>query len=188
MKHWKRILSALLIGAMAITLFAGCDKKVKLEDELFNQISDFYQTRGRTVEKSPDNSDAEKILTYVQNNYATSGSKSLLSYMQFKLKPASRTVLPTVYGVTSTDYVRYTIAWCDIIPNPKSEYFKSATGMAANIMHDAFLASSPQNVMLENTTTGVVWEKTEYLSVTQGEIDGYPYYIIVLRRSGSVTT
>lgn len=57
MKHWKRILSALLIGAMALTLFAGCDKKVKVEDELFKQVSDFYQTTGQTVEKSPDNSD-----------------------------------------------------------------------------------------------------------------------------------
>ena len=187
MKHWKRILSALLIGAMALTLFARCDKKVKLEDELFNQIFDFYQTLGRTVERSPDNSDAEKILTYVQKNYATSGSTSLNNYMG-KLKSASKTVLPAVYDVSSTDYVRYTIAWCDVIPNPKSEYFKSATGMAANIMHDAFLSVSPQKVMLENTTSGVVWEKTEHFSVTQGEIDGYPYYIIVLRRSGSVTT
>ena len=70
MKHWKRILSALLIGAMALTLFAGCDKKVKVEDELFKQVSDFYQTTGQTVEKSPDNSDAEKLMAYIETNYA----------------------------------------------------------------------------------------------------------------------
>ncbi len=53
MKHWKRILSALLIGAMALTLFAGCDKKIKVEDELFKQFSDYYQTLGRTLEQDP---------------------------------------------------------------------------------------------------------------------------------------
>lgn len=49
MKHWKRILSALLIGAMALTLFAGCDKKVKVEDELINQMADYCSTIGLTV-------------------------------------------------------------------------------------------------------------------------------------------
>ena len=113
MKHWKRILSALLIGAMALTLFAGCDKKVKVEDELFKQVSDFYQTTGQTVEKSPDNSDAEKLMAYIETNYAppTSSFSSASPFNSYMTSLRATTVLPAVYGIGPTDYVYYTVGW-----------------------------------------------------------------------------
>ena len=67
MKHWKRILSALLISAFALTLFTGCDKKVKLEDELFNQMADYGETIGLKVEKEKDNSIAETAFHFLSS-------------------------------------------------------------------------------------------------------------------------
>ena len=67
MKHWKRILSALLISAFALTLFAGCDKKVKVEDELLDQMADYCSTIGLKVEKEKDNSIAETAFHFLSS-------------------------------------------------------------------------------------------------------------------------
>lgn len=190
MKHWKRILSALLIGAMALTLFAGCDKKVKVEDELFKQISDYYQTLGRTVEKSPDNSDAEKLMAYVQANYAppTSSFSSASPFNSYMTSLRSNVVLPTVYGIGPTDYVYYTVGWSPAIPNPQSEYYKSSSGIVAKIMNDIFISASTRKITFNNTASGVKKGNTEYFSYAQGEVDGITYYLVVLRCPAVTTT
>ena len=190
MKHWKRILSALLIGAMALTLFAGCDKKVKVEDELFKQVSDFYQTTGQTVEKSPDNSDAEKLMAYIETNYAppTSPFSSASPFNSYMTSLRATTVLPAVYGIGPTDYVYYTVGWSPAIPDPKSEYYKSSSGIVAKIMNDIFISASPRKITFKNTASGVKKGNTEYFSYAQGEVDGITYYLVVLRCPAVTTT
>jgi hypothetical protein len=190
MKHWKRILSALLIGAMALTLFAGCDKKVKVEDELFKQVSDFYQTKGQTVEKSPDNSDAEKLMAYIEANYTppTSSFSSASPFNSYMTRLRSNVVLPTVYGIGPTDYVYYTVGWSPAIPNPQSEYYKSSSGIVAKIMNDIFISASTRKITFNNTASGVKKGNTEYFSYAQGEVDGITYYLVVLRCPAVTTT
>lgn len=190
MKHWKHILSALLIGAMALTLFAGCDKKVKVEDELFKQVSDFYQTKGQTVEKSPDNSDAEKLMAYIEANYTppTSSFSSASPFNSYMTRLRSDVVLPAVYGIGSTDYVYYTVGWSPAVPDPKSEYYKSSSGIVAQIMHDIFISVSNKRVVFSSTAPGVKKGNTEYFSYAQGEVDGITYYLVVLRCPAVTTT
>lgn len=183
MKHWKRILSALLIGAMALTLFAGCDKKVKVEDELFKQFSDYYQTLGRTLEQDPTNANAQKLLAYLQENCT---STSLSSYLN---TGANRTAIKTnVFPVPSGMRAEYLVGWADVVPKPTSEYYKDPTQFAHEILTRICFDPMPQNIRFSNGSTSDPLDKTASYSFAQGEIYGYQYYLVVIYRGPAVTT
>lgn len=186
MKHWKRILSALLISAFALTLFTGCDKKVKLEDELFNQMADYGETIGYTVEKEKDNHIAESALQYISANwsqpmsanffikkYKPEGSKFYVT-TESDEKKALFALLPD----SSTSW--YRISWTKIPSDPKSQYYKDPKVIAAAVMQDAFIEGTNS---YEAFNSSLTFEDTIHVSIAQGKIGGYTYCLVIQRRS-----
>lgn len=189
MKHWKRILSALLIGAMALTLFAGCDKKVKVEDELINQMADYYSTVGLKAEKEKDNSIAETALQYISSHWSKPMSTD---FFLKKYKPAGK----NFYVTTESDEKKalfallpdsptswYRISWTKIPSDPKSQYYKDPQVIAAAIMKDAFTEGT---CSYEESKGSLTFEDTVHISTAQGQIGGYNYYLVI-QRSASVS-
>ena len=186
MKHWKRILSALLIGAMALTLFAGCDKKVKLEDELINQMADYCSTIGLKVEKEKDNHLAESALQYISANCT-----GALNIDFFRKKDETWTgwgtkwvdsdekiALLALLPDAATSY--YRISWTMVPSDPKSQYYKDPQVIAAAIMKDAFTEGTCSCQVAEGS---LPLEDTIHISVAQGQIGGYNYYLVIQRKA-----
>lgn len=188
MKHWKRILSALFISAFALTLFTGCDKKVKLEDELFNQMADYGETIGLKVEKEKDNHIAESALQYISANCTGEFSASFFRkkdetwtgwgthWVDSDEKIALFALLPN----SSTSW--YRISWTKIPSDPKSQYYKDPQVIAAAVMQDAFIEGTNS---YEAFNSSLTFEDTIHVSIAQGKIGGYTY-CLVIQRSSSV--
>lgn len=185
MKHWKRILSALLIGAMALTLFAGCDKKVKVEDELFDQIVDYYAMNGftKTIVREKDNSIAETALHFLSSRCTGKlNTKFFGKTVNWKWTPTEDgkeflALLPD----QETSW--YRISWTMIPSDPKSQYYKDPQVIAAAIMKDAFTEGT---CSYEESKGSLTFEDTIHVSVAQGQIGGYNYYLVI-QRSASVS-
>ena len=160
MKHWKRILSALLISAFALTLFTGCDKKVKLEDELFNQMADYGETIGLKVEKEKDKNFFGKTKNWKWT--PTENGKEFLA-----LLPDQETS-------------RYRISWTLLPSDPKSQYYKDPQVIAAAVMQDAFIEGTNS---YETFNSSLTFEDTIHVSIAQGKIGGYTYCLVIQRRS-----
>lgn len=139
MKHWKRILSALLISAFALTLFTGCDKKVKLEDELFNQMADYGETIGLKVEKEKDNSIAETAFHFLSSRCTGKLDKNFFG------KTKNWKWTPTENGkeflalLPDQETSRYRISWTLLPSDPKSQYYKDPQVIAAAVMRTLLL-------------------------------------------------
>ena len=186
MKHWKRILSALLIGAMALTLFAGCDKKVKVEDELLDQMADYCSTIGLEVEKEKDNSIAETALQYISSHW----SKPMTTdFFIKKYKPAGSKFYVTTDSdekkelfalLPAADTSWYRISWTKVPSDPKSKYYKDPQVIAAAIMKDAFTEGT---CSYEASDSSLTFEDTVHISMAQGQIGGYSYYLVIQRKA-----
>ena len=183
MKHWKRILSALLIGAMALTLFAGCDKKVKVEDELINQMADYCSTIGLKVEKEKDNSIAETAFHFLSSRCTGKLDKNFFG------KTKNWKWTPTENGkeflalLPDQETSWYRISWTLLPSDPKSKYYKDPQVIAAAIMKDAFIEGT---CSYETANSSLTFEDTIHVSMAQGQIGGYNYYLVI-QRSASVS-
>lgn len=180
MKHWKRILSALLIGAFALTLFTGCDKKVKLEDELFNQMADYGETIGLKVEKEKDNSIAETAFHFLSSRCTGKLDKNFFG------KTKNWKWTPTENGkeflalLPDQKTSRYRISWTLLPSDPKSQYYKDPQVIAAAVMQDAFIEGTNS---YETFNSSLTFEDTIHVSIAQGKIGGYTYCLVIQRRS-----
>lgn len=189
MKHWKRILSALLIGAMALTLFAGCDKKVKLEDELINQMADYYAMHGftQTIVREKDNSIAETAFDFLSSHCTGALDRNFFGKsVNWKWTPSENgkeflALLPD----QKTSW--YRISWTLLPSDPKSAYYKDSAYVASYVLADACGGgvNSGKN-SLEPSDGSLTFENTIHVSMAQGQIGGYNY-CLVIQRSASVS-
>lgn len=189
MKHWKRILSALLIGAMALTLFAGCDKKVKVEDELFDQIVDYYAMNGftKTIVREKDNSIAETALHFLSSRCTGKlNTKFFGKTVNWKWTPTEDgkeflALLPD----QETSW--YRISWTMIPSDPKSKYYKDSAYVASRVLEDACGGGTSNGKnSIEPSNGSLTFEDTIHISMAQGQIGGYNYYLVI-QRSASVS-
>ena len=189
MKHWKRILSALLIGAMALTLFAGCDKKVKLEDELINQMADYYAMHGftQTIVKEKDNSIAETAFHFISTN-CTGELKTEFFYNRSGwnwVLNDNGTAFLNLLPDSATSW--YRISWTLLPSDPKSVYYKDSAYAASCVLADACGGGvNSGKHSIEPSDGSLTFENTIHVSTAQGQIGGYNYYLVI-QRSASVS-
>lgn len=185
MKHWKRILSALLIGAMALTLFAGCDKKVKVEDELLNQMIDYYAMNGstETIVKEKDNSIAETAFHFLSSRCTGKLEKNFFGKTKNWKWTLTENGKEFLALLPDQETSWYRISWTLLPSDPKSKYYKDPQVIAAAIMKDAFIEGT---CSYETANSSLTFEDTIHVSMAQGQIGGYNYYLVI-QRSASVS-
>lgn len=188
MKHWKRILSALLIGAMALTLFAGCDKKVKVEDELLNQMIDYYAMNGstETIVKEKDNSIAETAFHFLSSRCTGKLEKNFFGKTKNWKWTLTENGKEFLALLPDQETSWYRTSWTLLPSDPKSVYYKDSAYVASCVLADACGGGiNDGKNSIENYDSSLTFENTIHVSMAQGQIGGYNYYLVIQRSASA---